>query len=467
MSSSGAVSASPAANTLYRTIWRWHFYAGLFVIPFIVFLSTTGSIYLFRPQIEAWLDQPYDNMAKAQTATPSKVAAAVLAQNPGWRLSKYQLPTGPNSAAQVLISRDGVERRLYVDRSNLKVVHSIDEQHRPMMVLFRLHGQLLAGDRGSNLVELAASWAIVMIVTGLILWWPRGIKGLGGVLYPRLGRGGRITLRDLHAVTGMWISIIALGFLFSGLPWASNWGHYLQTIRVATGTAPTTASWFAGPGDEARARKTDDAAATRGEHAEHMASMHMMPAQIMQQTKAFSVPEGLDRAFEAASAQNFAPPVILMAPIRGGATWKAVSQSLNVPQTAMATIDGRTGEIVRRTGFAQRHWVDRFFGYTTAIHQGQLFGWLNQLMNLCFALCLIGVSVTAVLMWWRRRSPGSLGAPASMEFRGFSWGLTAAIIGFGIVLPEFFVSLLFVLLVEKLVLRRLPRVRSWLALPAN
>ncbi len=39
-------------SALYPTIWRWHFYAGLFVLPFILILSITASIYLFKPQIE-------------------------------------------------------------------------------------------------------------------------------------------------------------------------------------------------------------------------------------------------------------------------------------------------------------------------------------------------------------------------------------------------------------------------------
>ena len=41
-------------SALYRTIWRWHFYAGLFCIPFVLWLALTGSIYLFKPQVEAW-----------------------------------------------------------------------------------------------------------------------------------------------------------------------------------------------------------------------------------------------------------------------------------------------------------------------------------------------------------------------------------------------------------------------------
>ena len=36
----------------YRAVWRWHFYAGLFCIPFVVLLSIDESIYLFKNEIE-------------------------------------------------------------------------------------------------------------------------------------------------------------------------------------------------------------------------------------------------------------------------------------------------------------------------------------------------------------------------------------------------------------------------------
>lgn len=35
------------ATALYRLLWRWHFYAGLLVIPLMVLLASTGAVYLF------------------------------------------------------------------------------------------------------------------------------------------------------------------------------------------------------------------------------------------------------------------------------------------------------------------------------------------------------------------------------------------------------------------------------------
>ncbi|GAB4424056.1 MAG: hypothetical protein OHK0015_02390 [Chloroflexi bacterium OHK40] len=45
-------SEAAVASRLYRLIWRWHFYAGLFVVPFRLILAVTSIIYLFKPQID-------------------------------------------------------------------------------------------------------------------------------------------------------------------------------------------------------------------------------------------------------------------------------------------------------------------------------------------------------------------------------------------------------------------------------
>jgi uncharacterized iron-regulated membrane protein len=450
----------------YRTVWRWHFYAGLFAIPFIIFLSITGSIYLFRPQIESWLDSPYDNLPTAQTASPSQIVAKVLAHNPGWVLHAYQLPKTSHSAAQVLISKNGIERRIYVDRSNLRIVKSIGEEDRPMRIIFRLHGELLSGNRGSNLVELAASWAIVMIVTGLYLWWPRNATGLGGVLYPRFGRGRRNALRDLHAVTGMWVSILALGFLLSGLPWANNWGNYLKSVRRLTSAAPVSQDWTTGSAEEKQDRAAHDAAAIDAASMDDMPGMAMNDRTMkMPATNDVSyVPVGIDRVVATSAAQNLAPPVIVSPSTRRVGIWTAASQSQDRPLRAVVTLDPETGKVITRTNFAQLFWIDRLVGFTTAIHEGQFFGPLNQITNLLLAVTLITVSISAIWMWLARRSPGVLGAPPPQIGSRTSWLLAPVVLALGVLLPEFLISLIAILLIEWLILRRITSTRIWLGL---
>ncbi|MCX7900446.1 MAG: PepSY domain-containing protein, partial [Methylocystis sp.] len=65
----------------YRMIWRWHFYAGLFCLPFVTILALSGSVYLFKPQIDAWFDQPYTHvkLSSAPRALDDQVEAALAA----------------------------------------------------------------------------------------------------------------------------------------------------------------------------------------------------------------------------------------------------------------------------------------------------------------------------------------------------------------------------------------------------
>ncbi len=45
-------STSTDITSFYRIVWRWHFYAGLIVMPVLLWLATTGALYLYKPEIE-------------------------------------------------------------------------------------------------------------------------------------------------------------------------------------------------------------------------------------------------------------------------------------------------------------------------------------------------------------------------------------------------------------------------------
>lgn len=63
-----------------------------------------------------------------------------------------------------------------------------------------------------------------------------------------------------------------------------------------------------------------------------------------------------------------------------------------------------------------------------AAHEGQLFGWPNQLLNLFTACGLFIASVSAVVLWWRRRSHGVLVAPLPLGRGSQGFGSTMVIV---------------------------------------
>jgi len=448
------------SRRIYRAVWRWHFYAGVFCIPLVIWLACTGSIYLFKPQIERWLDRPYDHLnVHGQPATPEQIAIAAMHAVPGSSLHYYVLPPSTDAANRIIVGLGKREYRVYVHPSTLQILKVISEDKRPMMVIFHLHGELLAGDWGSHVVELAASWAIVLIVSGLYLWWPRQSEKLAGVLRVRLNKGPRIFWRDLHAVTGIWVSAFALFLLLTGLPWAKGWGSYFKKVRQLTGTAVAKQEWTTGRSSELAEREALNRHMPSGNSSEHANHSRMIPRLTWQDAY-----EPLNRIVPAAQQLALAAPVLITPAITREGAWTVKSDTDDRPLRTTIMMDPHTARIVSRQDFRQQHIIDRVLGIGIAAHEGQLFGLANQLLGLTTAMGLVTLSISAVVLWWRRRSVGVLGAPIPLEKPQWPLLLVAVIVALAIYLPAMAASLILVLLLEKLVFARIPRVRRWLGL---
>lgn len=429
--------ATPASAGLYRLIWRWHFYAGLFVLPFILILSVTGAIYLFKPQVDRWEERGYRTLESGRAVSPDRQLAAAMAAEPGARFNHYRLPREPGDAAMIqLLRADGTPREIYVSPQG-RVVGSLDPGTRIEATVSRIHGSLLIGPWGDRLVELAASWTIVMILSGLYLWWPRPFR-LAGTMWPRLRLRGRPLLKDLHRVTGFWIAGLVLVMLASGLPWAGAWGSGFKWARAELGLVKGPQAWKIG---------------ADGGHADHHGSMAAMPMPVP------PPPPGLPlAAFVArAAGERMAFPVLVLPPHAAqkfgpptGNVWTAKSEAQNRWLDRTVTYDPVTGAERGRSRFADQHVVDRIVNTGIAWHEGQLFGLASQLIGVATALALVAISLIGVVMWLKRRPSGAFGAPARSGVAP-SWGVIAVLVLLAVLLPLFGLSLVIIGAIDRIV----------------
>ena len=437
----------------YTAVWRWHFYAGLFCIPFAVWLSVTGAIYLFKPQVESWQDRSYDSLViTGERAAPEAQVAAALAAVPGSVLNAYEMPNTETAAVRILAGQGKQLTRVYVHPQTLEILKVAPEDDRLMQMVHHLHGDLLLGDKGSILVELAASWMIVLIITGLYLWWPRNTAGLAGIVYPRLGRGGRFFWRDIHSVTGLWVSFFVLFLLISGLPWAKSWGGMLKQVRQIGQTTEIKQDWTTGPSSELAQRKANNTQAV-DEHEGHGGMTH-----------AHVNYNGLDRMVDVVALQKLAPPVLISPPNKNNVFWSARSDSQNRMIRVNLKLDAATGAIIERKDFSQRPLLDRIVAIGVSVHEGQLFGWFNQLLGVFTALGVITVAVSAVVLWWGRRPVNTLGAPKAPNNQPLPVYLGVLVVALGTLLPLLGLSLIVILFIEFIVLRRIAGVRDFLGI---
>lgn len=428
---------------LYRMLWRWHFYAGIILLPFIIILSLTGMVYLFKPQIERAIDKPYHNLQlSGAIAPPSAQVAAALKTEPNAQLRHYEMPEFKNDAPRIYIFSKGKEYVVYVHPVTLQILKKVPKEGRFMQIAKNIHGELLIGKNGSYIVEAAASWAIVMVVTGLYLWWPRNQKGLGGILYVR---GGKNLWRDLHSVTGIYVSVFAMFFLLSGLPWTDVWGEGFKAVRRATHTMPEKQDW------------------TTSRNEEHNRLMDEMGHDMHN----MNVPYynlSVDDLVAHAKLENLAYPVEIAPPNKKTKNWVLRSQSQNRTQRIEIEYDAKTGQELKRTPFAKRHIIDKVVGVAVAAHEGQLFGPINQLLGVLTALALSLMSISAFKMWLNRKPEGLLGAPPPIKDQKIGFGIAFLILFFALFLPVLGISLLIVALIETLILKRIAPVKNWLGI---
>jgi len=429
---------------LYRTLWRWHFYAGLMVMPLILLLSLTGALYLFKPQVERWEERAYQGLPLAGAVSPNAQAEAAIAAFPGSRFQSYRLPEQRGDAAMIhLALADGAAMRDVFVSPQGRVLGSMDPERRVIAIDHDIHGQLLLGRAGSWIVELAASWAIVMILTGLYLWWPRG-RRLAGVVWPRLGHGKRAMWRDLHAVTGFWVVGFALVLLVTGLPWTDAWGSAFKAVRGEMGWVKGKQDWTIGGRPP-----------SGGEHAEHD---HR--AMLRMQASGAAMPS-LGQIVARAQRVHLPFPVIVSAP-GADMAWTVKSDTQNRPLRVTIRYDMATGKQLSREVFADKHGIDRAVGYGVAWHEGQLFGWVNQLAGLLTAVMLIMLVVSGFVMWRRRRPEALLGAPPASHGPARMRGVVVIMLGLAVLLPLFAVSLVVLWVADRILLPRVPRAATWL-----
>jgi uncharacterized iron-regulated membrane protein len=124
-------------------------------------------------------------------------------------------------------------------------------------------------------------------------------------------------------------------------------------------------------------------------------------------------------------------------------------------------IDQYTGEVLADVRWNDYGLVPKTVELGVVVHMGKYFGLANQLLMLFAALVTILLSATGDVMWWLRRPKGVglVGAPALSAYVQH-WRVPLAIVAIlGIAFPLVGISLILVLLLDYLVLSRIPALK--------
>jgi uncharacterized iron-regulated membrane protein len=439
------------AKQLYMAIWRWHFYAGIIFAPFILILSVTGAIYLFKPQLENWMYHDYYYIkAGNHKISPSEQIAEVKKDFPKGVITRYQPSFAADQTAQVGIQNGNQSFTIFVNPYNGQIVGKLDDADRLMDKIEKFHGELMMGTVGDRLVELSACWAFILLVTGIYLWWPRERKSLFGTLIPRLNKGQRALLRDLHAVPAFWLSIFVVILILTGLPWSGLMGDWINKVASATNTGYPEYAFAWGPKPQSQIPTKD------------IAKVPWAAEQLPVPNSTFGIyPLSVEKIINIVDARKVHPGYTIYFP-EGKKGVYTVSVSPDKPEDqATLHIDQYSGKVLADLRFKDYGPLAKAISIGIALHEGHYFGFLNQLLGLLTCVGLGSIVAFGLVMWWKRKPKGKLGAPVLPEdFNLMKWTCVLIIL-FGVLFPLVGLSLLLAFVIDFLLIKRIPAFKQW------
>lgn len=404
--------------TLNAFLWRWHVIAGILLMPIMFLLAVTGSIYLFQDKYESnaykeiWEVPVGPNKASYQQQL--EAATKVSGKSP----EKMEISTEEHQATKFTSGRFSRSKYIYVNPYSAEVTGDYARADTLMQKVRKLHGELLLGKTGTTIIELAASWFVVLLLTGLYVWWP--VKGFSikGFFWVRTDQGRRILMRDLHAMIGFWASLVLIVILAGGLPWTDVFGSNFKTVQKWTNSGKPA----------------------------HYSNSRGLSSTIEEGKVAFN----LDQMVATAEQQQLDGKITIALPKNEKAVFTISNESHELDKQKVLHFDQYSGELVKSLQWSDVGALAAGRTITMRLHQGEYFGFANWLIILVTAISLAIASIAGLLSYLFRKPSTGLGIPRTPSTFVVGKFIIVMIIALGVLLPLFGLSVIVILTLQLL-----------------
>lgn len=435
--STAHIKQRAASRKFYQLIIRWHFYCGLLFIPLILLISISGCIYLFEDEYEDYMYQDLLFVTPGNTHLPASLLLEKARLTlPSLNARSFKSFAKPDRSTEIIFREkkthhempekmsmewagDGPEKvRMVMNKEKTSVfinpytgdiLGTIKSSDRLMAFMKDLHGNLLTGKIGTKFVELASCWVMMLMTTGLIMWWPRGKTGIMGTLIPRLTSNKRLFWRDLHAVPAFYFSFFIIFLVISGLPWTDIWGDAFHSIqRDLKMSAPA------------------------GFHSRELKSEFIVNKDQI----------SIDKVIFEAQSQGYQGDLSIKIPRNKTDTYAIQRNSDDPAERPSMHLDQYTGKVLAASDWKTVPLLAKSVSYGIKLHRGEYFGVWNLVLVLVTTLVLIFMSISGVVLWLQRRPKGKLGAPKyPRSYQQPRW-LIGTTVGFSLFMPLLGASLI-------------------------
>lgn len=371
---------------LFRQLHLWLSIPLGLVITVICF---SGAMLVFEKEITECVQHDIyfvEEVKNSPLPIDSLISNVAPTLNEGVSITGITVSSDPERCYKVNLSKPR-RAAIYVDQYTGEVKGS--SSRLPFFnTMFRLHRFLL--DKrdanggvfwGKQIVGISTSLFVVILITGIILWWPKSKKAWKNLVTIRLRSGWKRFLYDLHVVGGMYAIVFLLAMALTGLTWSYPW--YRNAFYSLFGVEQSVQK---NNTKEAYANKSVRKTNNNAVDAEKV-SESQSPYIYWQDVYEFVAHENSD--YKQITISN-------------GSVNVSFNRIGNQQASDSYKFDNRTGRVTDHTYYSDNNKRNKLRGWIYSVHVGSWGGMVTRILAFMAALLGATLPLTGYYLWIKR-----------------------------------------------------------------
>ena len=384
---------------IFRNIHLW------ISVPFgilITLICFSGAALVFEKEVMELCHRELYFVKKVEAAPlpMEQLMTKVAATLPdSVSVTGVNISSDPERAYQVTLSKPR-RASMYVDQYTGEITGKY-ERAPFFNFMFRMHRWLLDSMKqdggifwGKMIVGTSTLMFVFVLISGVVVWWPRTRKALKNSLKIVANKGWRRFWYDLHVAGGMYALVFLLAMALTGLTWSFQWyrtGFY-KTFGVEV--QPSMGHGNAAANATAKGGKRDGKPEGREGRGAHRYSPYTNWQQVYEQLAE-------------------ANPDYKQISVSDGSASVAVPRFGNQRGTDRYKFNPRNGEITETTLYKDLDNSGKIRGWIYSVHVGSWGGMLTRILTFVAALIGASLPLTGYYLWIRKKIKRR---PASPKF---------------------------------------------------
>ena len=374
---------------IFRNIHLW------LSVPFgilITLICFSGAALVFEKEVMELCHRELYFVKKVEAAPlpMEQLMTKVAATLPdSVSVTGVNISSDPERAYQVTLSKPR-RASMYVDQYTGEITGKY-ERAPFFNFMFRMHRWLLDSMKqdggifwGKMIVGTSTLMFVFVLISGVVVWWPRTRKALKNSLKIVANKGWRRFWYDLHVAGGMYALVFLLAMALTGLTWSFQWyrtGFY-KTFGVEV--QPSMGHGNAAANATAKGGKRDGKPEGREGRGAHRYSPYTNWQQVYEQLAE-------------------ANPDYKQISVSDGSASVAVPRFGNQRGTDRYKFNPRNGEITETTLYKHLDNSGKIRGWIYSVHVGSWGGMLTRILTFVAALIGASLPLTGYYLWIRKK----------------------------------------------------------------